>query len=47
MIDLYDYQGIAVNDMQAVYAADYCAPLLALPTGRDKTVGFIRWMLGR
>jgi hypothetical protein len=38
MIDVYDYQGIAVNAIQTVYVADYPAPLLMLPTGAIRAV---------
>lgn len=40
MIDLYDYQQVAVGEVQAVYAAGFNAPLLVLPTGGGKTVCF-------
>jgi len=40
MIDLYDYRGIAVNVILAVYVAGYHGPWLVLPTGCDKTVGW-------
>jgi hypothetical protein len=39
MVDLYDYQGIAVNDVQVVYVAGLSCALLVLPTGCDRAVG--------
>lgn len=40
MIDLYDYQQVAVGEVQGVYATGFRAPLLVLPTGGGKTVCF-------
>jgi DNA repair protein RadD len=40
MLNLFDYQQAAVNDVDGLYEAGYRAPLLVLPTGAGKTVCF-------
>lgn len=40
MIDLYDYQHVAIEQIRGSYANGSMAPLLVLPTGGGKTVCF-------
>jgi DNA repair protein RadD len=40
MLNLFDYQQFAVDEVRGTYAAGFNAPLLVLPTGGGKTVCF-------
>lgn len=40
MIELFDYQTVAVNELRRSYAAGRKAPLLVMPTGAGKTISF-------